>query len=189
MKHVQLAAFSALLVSTVLAACAGITGGEPSIDRAFIDMMVPHHESAVAMAEIALERAEHPELRDLAQDIIDAQSAEIGQLKDWRAQWLGSSDTPSMDEMPMLPRMSMEGHAMSGATMDMAREVDGLRSAEPFERLFIDAMIRHHEQAVEAAQIVQEETGRAEIRQLAEAIIDGQTAEIEQLRQWREDWY
>lgn len=189
MKHLRLAPVWAVIISIVLAGCAGITGGDPSIDRAFIDMMVPHHESAVAMAEIALERAEHPELRELAQDIIDAQSAEIGQLKEWRAQWFGSSDTPSMDEMPMLPGMSMEGHAMNGATMDMAREVDGLRSAEPFDRLFIDAMIRHHEQAVEAAQIVLEETDRAEIRQLAEAIIETQTAEIEQLREWREAWY
>jgi uncharacterized protein (DUF305 family) len=178
-----------VLLSVVLAACAGITGGDPSIDRAFIDMMVPHHEAAVAMAEIALERAEHPELRELAQEIIDAQSAEIGQLREWREQWFGSSDTPSMAEMPMLPGMSMAGHAMSGATMDMGQEVDGLRSAEPFDRLFIDAMIRHHEQAVEAAQIVLEETDRAEIRELGEAIIEAQTAEIEQLRLWREDWY
>lgn len=160
------------------------------MDRAFIDMMVPHHESAIAMAEIAQERAERPELRRLADDIVAAQSSEIEQMQDWRERWFGSADTPSMEEMPMLPGMSMPpGHSMSGGTMDMRSEVDGLRDAEPFDRNFIDAMIRHHEQAIEAAQIALAETERDEIRGLAEDIIEAQTREIDQLRDWRAEWY
>ncbi len=167
-------------------ACTGISGEAP-IDRAFIDMMVPHHESAIAMAEIAQDRAEHPELEQLADDIIAAQSAEITQLTGWREEWFGSSDTPSMEEMPRLPGMSMPaGHSMSGGTMDMTGEVNGLRDADPFDRLFIDAMIRHHEQAVEAAGIVLDQTEREEIRRLAEDIVEAQTREIEQLREWRD---
>ncbi len=106
----------ALVILTVLAtACSGISDRDAPIDRAFIDMMVPHHESAMAMAEIAQERAEHPELRQLADDIIAAQSSEITRMRDWREQWFGSSDTPSMEEMPMLPGMSMAGgQSMSG---------------------------------------------------------------------------
>lgn len=148
------AMLSLVTLAIVASACSGIRGEAP-IDRGFIDMMVPHHESAIAMAEIAQDRAEHPELVQLADDIIAAQSAEITQLKGWREEWFGSSDTPSMEEMPMLPGMSMPaGHSMSSGTMDMTGEVDGLRDADPFDRLFIDAMIRHHEQAVEAAGIV-----------------------------------
>ncbi len=184
------AALLALVTFAIAAsACNGITGDAP-IDRDFIDMMVPHHESAIAMAEIAQERAEHPELGQLADDIIGAQSAEIAQLKGWREEWFDSSDTPSMDEMPMLPGMSMPaGHSMSGGTMDMTGEVDGLRDTDPFDRLFIDAMIRHHEQAVEVAQIVLEQTERQEIRGLAEDIVEAQTREMEQLREWRAAWY
>lgn len=180
---------SLVTLAIVAAACSGIRGDAP-IDRDFIDMMVPHHESAIAMAEIAQERAEHPELGQLADDIIGAQSAEIAQLKGWREEWFDSSDTPSMDEMPMLPGMSMPaGHSMSGGTMDMTGEVDDLRDADPFDRLFIDAMIRHHQQAVEAAQIVLDQTERQEIRGLAEDIVEAQTREIEQLREWRAAWY
>lgn len=181
----------ALVILTVLAtACSGISDRDAPIDRAFIDMMVPHHESAMAMAAIAQERAEHPELRQLADDIIAAQSSEITRMRDWREQWFGSSDTPSMEEMPMLPGMSMAGgQSMSGGTMDMKAEVDGLRVADPFDRFFIDAMIRHHEQAVEAAEIALEQTEREEIQGLAEGIIEAQTREIEQLREWRESWY
>lgn len=176
-------------LAIVASACTGIRGEAP-IDRDFIDMMVPHHESAIAMAEVAQERAEHPELGQLADEIIAAQSAEITQLKGWREEWFGSSDTPSMEEMPMLPGMSMPaGHSMSGGTMDMNGEVDGLRDADPFDRLFIDAMIRHHEQAVEAAEIVLDQTERDEVRRLAEEIVEAQTREIEQLREWRVAWY
>lgn len=179
-----------MVLSIVLTACAGITDGDPPIDQAFIDMMVPHHESAIAMAEIAQERAERLELRDMADDIVAAQSAEIEQMKAWRQEWFGTADTPSMDAMPMLPGMSMPaGHSMSGGAMDMAAEVESLRGAEPFDREFIDAMIRHHEQAVDAAEIVLAKTERDEVRALAEEIISAQTSEIEQLRDWRAEWY
>jgi uncharacterized protein (DUF305 family) len=43
----------------------------------FLKMMIPHHQLAVDMADEALSKAEHPELRDLAQEIHDEQSSEI----------------------------------------------------------------------------------------------------------------
>lgn len=56
-------------------------------DRAFIDAMLPHHESAVMMAKEAQTKAEHQELKDLAGRIITSQQREIDQMKAWRAQW------------------------------------------------------------------------------------------------------
>jgi len=56
-------------------------------DRAFIDAMLPHHESAVMMAQEAQTKAEHQELKDLAGRIIASQQREIAQMKAWRAQW------------------------------------------------------------------------------------------------------
>jgi uncharacterized protein (DUF305 family) len=176
-----------------LTACTGISSSDPNapIEQQFIDMMVPHHESAIAMAEIALERAQHAELRELAGEIIAAQSAEIEQLRAWRREWFGSEDTPPMEAMPMLPGMDMGGHAMSGNTMDMTADVKRLERAsdDEFDQRFIDAMIAHHEQAVEAANIALERSERQEIRDLSEAIIEAQTREIEQLRDWRAEWY
>lgn len=161
------------------------------LDQAFIDMMVPHHESAVQMAMVAQERAEHDELRTLADEIIVAQDAEIAQLKQWRAAWFGSDDTPSMDAMPLMPGMSMpgmEGHAMEG-TMDMTADIEELRTAEPFDLAFIDAMIVHHESAIEAAEIIQDATQRSELQTLAADIIEAQQREIEQMETWRQEWY
>ena len=158
-------------------------------DQRFIDMMVPHHEAAVAMAEIARERTTREELRALADEIIDAQSAEIAQLRGWREAWFGSAETPPMEAMPMLPGVRMGGELMIGDRMDMRDDVEQLRTAEPFDQAFVDAMIQHHLSAIDAARSALTYSSRGEVRQLAEAIIDAQTREIDQLREWRAAWY
>lgn len=56
-------------------------------DHRFIDAMIPHHEKAVAMAKDAAKKAKRPEIRQMAQNIVRAQEAEITKLKTWRQQW------------------------------------------------------------------------------------------------------
>ena len=56
-------------------------------DHRFIDMMIPHHEGAIMMAKDALQKSQRPEIKKLAQEIIDAQEKEIAQLKSWGEQW------------------------------------------------------------------------------------------------------
>lgn len=163
-----------------------------AIDLAFIDMMVPHHQSAVEMAKLATERAQHPELRTMADEIIAAQEREIAQLKGWRQDWFGSDATPPMDAMPMLPGMEMPGmddHGMTGSTMDMTADIEMLRSATDFDETFLELMTAHHEMAIEAANLVLTQTERPEIRGLAEDVIESQQAEIDQMGEWRAEWY
>lgn len=167
----------------------GADGGADSaeFDQTFIDMMVPHHEGAVAMAEIALERAERAEIREMAQAIVADQTAEIDQMRAWRQAWFGSGETPAMRDMPMVGGMGGHGAPQS---MDMAAEVEALRSApEPFDLAFIDAMIEHHQSAIDAARAAQTQASRAEIKTLAEQIIAAQEAEIAQMRSWRQAWF
>lgn len=57
------------------------------LDMMFIDMMIPHHEGAIVMAQDALQKAEHQEIKELAQKIIDDQRKEIAQLKQWKEAW------------------------------------------------------------------------------------------------------
>jgi len=59
-------------------------------DQRFIDAMIPHHEDAIMMANEALVQAEHVEIRNAAQAIIEAQTAEITQMEEWKAEWYGS---------------------------------------------------------------------------------------------------
>lgn len=195
----------AIGIGLVAACSAGLGARSASpvaipFDQQFIDMMVPHHEGALEMAKIAEMRAARPEIQAMARDILATQAAEIDQMKRWRAAWYGSADTPPMARMPMVEGMTMRsggghgGHAGTPSnpaqTMDMAADVAALRSAgEPFERAFIDAMISHHEDAVAAARAATNRAERPEIKQLARAIEEAQTREIDQLRRWRTEWF
>lgn len=60
---------------------------DPNYEMRFIDMMIPHHEGAVLAAKNALVNANRPELKEMAQKVIDAQQKEIEQLKKWRQEW------------------------------------------------------------------------------------------------------
>jgi uncharacterized protein (DUF305 family) len=174
------------------AACTGrATGADAPFDRQCIDMMVPHHEGAVAMARIADQRAQHPEIKALAADIQRTQDAEIRRMQDWRKTWYGSDQTPPMSIMPMVPGAgAMAGHGDTAPTMDTAADVEKLRAApEPFDRAFIDAMIPHHQSAIDAANAAAARAQHAEIKELARGIVRDQEREIAQMRQWRQSWY
>ena len=61
-----------------------------AFDRMYVDMMIPHHQGAVVMAEAALTKSQRPEVRSLARQIVGAQSAEIEMLNQWKANWASS---------------------------------------------------------------------------------------------------
>jgi uncharacterized protein (DUF305 family) len=169
-----------------------VTAGD--LDRQFIDMMVPHHEGALDMARIAQQRAERPEIKAVAADILRTQAAEIAQMKALRKAWFGSDTTPPMTEMPMLPGMPTRGDAHAGhagalPTMNMAAEVDKLRAApEPFDLAFIAFMVPHHQDAIDAGRATFQGTVRPEIRTLATSIINTQQNEIVTMQQWQRAW-
>ncbi len=138
--------------------------------------MVPH-QGAVEMAEVALENAEHLQIRRLAEDIITSQEAEIEELKQIKEQEYGTSEVPM--------EMSQEEMRAMGMTADPQE----LANQEPFDRAFIDAMIPHHESAIEMAQVAYQKSDNPEIRALAEGIVEAQTREIAQMQGWRQQWY
>ena len=147
-------------------------------DAAFVDEMIPHHEGAIEMAEVALSNAEHEEIRTLAREIIGAQRAEIERLREIRAGLAAPPETT----------MQMSEGEMGG--MDMAAsDLQQLAAARPFDKAFIDAMTPHHESAVAMADVALGESENPEIRAIAEEIVSGQERELSQMREWREEWY
>ena len=146
-------------------------------DERFIDAMIPHHQGAIEMAQVALENAEHPEILALAEDVVAAQETEIGQLKSIKQEQFGTSEV-SMD----MSKEEMEG-------MGMAMNPQELANQDPFDKAFIDNMIPHHESAIEMANVVLEESENPEIREIAGAIVETQEREIEQMASWRDEWY
>lgn len=145
-------------------------------DKRFIDMMVPHHQGAIEMARVALENAEHKEIKELSRNILSTQQAEIDELKAIKQEEFGTSNVP----------MEMNSEQMQGIGM---MEPHQLAEADPFDRAFIDNMIPHHQSAIDMANVVLEESETPRLRELAEAIVEAQEREIEQMRQWRQQWY
>jgi uncharacterized protein (DUF305 family) len=148
------------------------------VDGEFIAGMVPHHESAIEMAEIAEDRAEHPEVRKLASEIISAQEAEIADLEADHERIFGEPLADADHEM-----MEMD----SGMSTDM--DMTSLENADPFDEAFIDMMIPHHQDAIEMARTELADGEDPELHELAQQIIDAQSAEIEEMNTWREEWY
>ena len=160
-----------------------------NIDQHFIVQMIPHHEGAIAMAKVALERSKRPEILSLANGIIEAQQKEIDDMRSWYQSWYGS--TPPSGGMGMLAPSGI-GDSRSGMHMGgMTGEPDVLKSvsAEDFDREFINQMIPHHEMAIVMAQMLAATTERPEMKQLAGNIITSQSREIEMMRSWLTSWY
>ncbi|MEN9226387.1 MAG: DUF305 domain-containing protein [Thermostichus sp. HHBFW_bins_43] len=156
---------------------------DEAFDLRFIDAMIPHHEGALLMAKEALEKSQRPEIRQLAEAILATQSEEIEQMQAWRLSWY-----PEAPRYPLMWHEEM-GHmmAMTPERLSHMRMDSDLGSAdEQFDQRFIEAMILHHEGALLMAKEALEKSQRPEIRQLAEAILASQQAEIEQMRAWQQ---
>ncbi len=66
----------------------GKSGDE--FDQAFLSEMIKHHEGAVEMANAALQNAAHDEIKVMAEAIIEAQTNEVAQMRDWQMSWYGN---------------------------------------------------------------------------------------------------
>ena len=155
-------------------------------DWRFIDGMTPHHQGAIAMAEDVLKNSQRPELKKLAQEIIQAQKKEIAQMGEWRKAWY-----PKADEKLMM------WHAQSNHMMAMTPEfrknmmmsMDLGVADDKFDLRFLEAMISHHEGALVMAKDAIAKSKRPEIQKLAQGILSSQQAEIDQMQQSRKSWY
>lgn len=171
MKHVFRTAL--LFAALTLTACGGSDPGPAEAgfndaDVTFATQMIPHHQQAVEMSDLALRKATTAEVKDLATAIKAAQAPEIQELSGWLTTWGKPAPTPS-EHM---------GHMMSG--MMTAAEMADLSKASGsmFDRMWIQMMIKHHQGAVTMAK-TEETTGKdtASIA-LAKQIQTAQTTEI-----------
>ncbi len=169
----------------------GMPGGfamSRNIDQHFIVQMIPHHEGAIEMARIALERSKRPEMLSLARAIIDAQQKEIDDMEKWYKEWFGA--TPPEGGFGMMSsRQSFGGRGMHMGGMEGDVEALTSVSDSDFDREFILQMIPHHEMALMMANMLRSGTEREEMKQLAENIITSQSSEIKMMRDWLKAWY
>jgi uncharacterized protein (DUF305 family) len=155
-------------------------------DLRFIDAMIPHHEGALIMAKDLGQKTKRPELQKLSKNIIDAQEKEIAQMKQWRKQWYPQAMATPMawhGEMNHMMPMSTEQIEAMQMNIDL-----GSPDSE-YDLRFLQAMIPHHEAAVIMAKDLAQKTKRPELQKIAQDILASQQAEIDQMKQWQQQWY
>lgn len=170
--------FSTVLAVTLLSGCGQSSTSETAdfndADVMFAQMMIPHHEQAIEMSEIALDPASGASaaIQDLAIRIRDAQDPEIELMKGFLTTW-GAPVNPEdgMDHSSMMEGM---------LTVEELDELAGLQGSE-FDTRWAQAMIAHHKGAVAMAEDVLADGKNPETRKLAEEIIANQQAEIDEL--------
>lgn len=154
---------------------------EVEFDQLYIDMMLPHHGSIVALAEVALPLLEDPRLQEMAQNIIDTQTAEQAELRDLREEWYGSPDPAPMDAMMMeaMPGMGSAEEMMN--LMSAEVQVQTFCAADDYDLAFIEQTIPHHQMAVDASETAVEQAVHPELAAIAEGVIEAQQEEIDML--------
>jgi len=132
-----------------------------SSEREFVTGMIPHHQEAVDTATEVLDRGgSNEQVRMLAEEIITAQETEIALLKEWHLDWYGEAYVEDDSYQSMMRDLSQ----LSGAALD---------------RQFLEDMIPHHMGAIMMAQSVRPYIEHQEITDMADAIMETQSAEIQ----------
>ncbi|NUU17011.1 DUF305 domain-containing protein [Cellulomonas humilata] len=189
------AAALALWIGISLGGAAAAAPAADSVDAGFSRDMQTHHGQAVQMSMSVLETSEDPDVRTLARDIMLTQQQQAGQMHGWLTQW----DLPQTSSSAPMAWMSTGGDDMAGMEHGSTQTpsgdlpMPGMAGAEDLarlsaatgseaDRLYLQLMIPHHEGGVEMAQAAVAMAADDDVRRLAQAIVDSQSAELTVLR-------
>ena len=134
----------------------------------FLTMMIPHHEQAIEMSELALTRSDDDEVLQRAEQIKNAQGPEISQMRSL-LQEFGIEENPS----------SHAAHMHGMLTDNEMRELEAANGSA-FDRLFLTGMIKHHEGAIDMVALVGDSQ---RLSSLGEAIFTAQNDEITKMQE------
>ncbi|MFG1841372.1 DUF305 domain-containing protein [Micromonospora sp. NPDC049175] len=143
-----------------------------SLDVVFVRMMIPHHAQALAMAELATDRAADPDIRALAERIRASQGPEMGMMRGW----LQTRGLPA----------EVEGHdhgAMRGMQSPEAMRQLAASRGPDFDRLFVRMMTAHHQGAIEMATNLLTVGSDLTLNEFATSVATEQTVEIDRMRE------
>ncbi|SFI60634.1 Uncharacterized conserved protein, DUF305 family [Kaistella treverensis] len=146
--------------------------GKPTgnIDADFANMMIAHHQGAVDMSQLLLEKGTDPELKKFAQKVIADQNTEIALMKKYAAK---AANFPENKEFEQALNQSMA--AMMNSDTKVYNDIDKDYAAQ---------MIPHHQSAVDMAKVYQKFGKEKELLNLSDRIVRHQTSEIAQLQAW-----
>ncbi|MGW4826718.1 DUF305 domain-containing protein [Amycolatopsis japonica] len=140
-------------------------------DVTFAQGMIPHHEQALAMAKLVDGRTRNAKVVDLAARIQKAQDPEIQQLNGLLKGWGVAPSGEHSGHGPAAGMMTEDDLAKLGKAKDAA-----------FDKQWLEMMVKDHEGALEMAKTALQQGSNAEVKALAQKVIDGQQAEITEMR-------
>lgn len=153
-------------------------------DVMFTQEMIPHHQQAVAMADLALDPAHEAssQVQDLARRIKAAQAREITAMQSWLGEWNVADGGDQVGTGT--GAAGMDAHGMSGMGMMSAAQMTALENATgaAFDKLWLEGMILHHEGALTMASHIAHRGSDARVHDLSGAITASQMAEIAEMR-------
>ncbi len=152
-------------------------------DLKFIDLMVPHHQLAVDMARLAEENAAHGELKGMARDIIWAQEDEINRMNIWRKEI--AARAPNMTPPS---HSGSSDHEADPHMMGMDVDLKKLAASPNFDHDFINAMLPHHQSAIDMSRSAMPNLKKTEVRDFANDVITTQQTEIDRMLAWQKEW-
>jgi uncharacterized protein (DUF305 family) len=138
-------------------------------DIMFLQMMIPHHQQAIDISNLAMKNSQDPELLELAKIIARDQAAEIKQMKAWL------KDAGASEDM---------GHSMDGmGGMLNGDDLAALNAAtgKEFDTLWLKGMTEHHDGAIHMTQMI-EDAQNADIKAFGTKVIKDQSEQIAQMK-------
>ncbi|WP_414171239.1 DUF305 domain-containing protein [Clavibacter tessellarius] len=183
-----------LLVGRVTAPVSALTPSTNSAEAGFSRDMQVHHEQAVQMSLMIIDRTDDPEVKLIAQDIAQAQSQQAGQMYAFLTSW-GLDQAPSQPRMTWMTLPTLDGKT-DHSSMDMTpgatmpglasqadlEELQGLTGVDA-ERKFLTLMIAHHRGGVEMAQALLDRSRNPLVTDLANGMVMIQDKEILYMQQ------
>jgi uncharacterized protein (DUF305 family) len=149
-----------------------------TFDIYWMSQMVEHHNGAVEMSRNVIRDGKDARVRQAAQAIIKVQSTEIKQLQGWLKTWYNTAPNKTQTGLMRADMKPM----IEGATLQMA----GM--SKDADKRFLEAMIPHHQSAVDMGKLALKKALRPELKKFAQGVIDVQTREIAQYRTWLKGW-
>lgn len=152
------------------------------LETTFLAAIIGHHQAAIEMAQLELERGTSPDIRTHAESIIAGQQHQIDQFTTWLEEWYGLTPEEAMAQAPEEAQEEMA--TMEEETQMMIEELAAVPAGEDFDVAFVQKMIPHHAGGIIEFLEIQARAPHAQLRVAAASGITTQQAQIADFRTW-----
>ncbi len=153
-----------------------------ALEVTFLAEIISHHQGAIEMAKLELERGTDPDIRTHAENIISSQQNQVRQFTRWLKEWYGLTPEQARRQAPREAQQEMAALEKQ-MRADLAR-LKQVPAGEPFDVAFVRMIIPHHSAGIIEFLEPQSRAPHAQLRVAAATGIVTQEAEIADFRTW-----